>query len=156
MLENVRRWYGMSITGYVIMPEHVHLLVGEPERTRLSTAIQMLKQNVARELGVANGQLRFWQRRYYDFNVWTEAKRIEKLRYLHRNPVNVAWWQDQRTGNGVVFGIGQRELKAWLKSSRNGLLAKENGWAHRSPSSSTAFRYAPSPEGEGCGTPSVV
>jgi hypothetical protein len=29
----------------------------------------------------------FWQARYYDFNVWTEAKRIEKLRYIHRNPV---------------------------------------------------------------------
>ena len=28
-----------------------------------------------------------WQRRFYDFNVWTEAKRIEKLRYIHRNPV---------------------------------------------------------------------
>ena len=28
-----------------------------------------------------------WQARYYDFNVWTEAKRIEKLLYIHRNPV---------------------------------------------------------------------
>ena len=30
---------------------------------------------------------RFWQARFYDFNVWTEKKRIEKLRYIHRNPV---------------------------------------------------------------------
>jgi len=29
----------------------------------------------------------FWQPRYYDFNVWSEDKRIEKLRYIHRNPV---------------------------------------------------------------------
>ena len=28
-----------------------------------------------------------WQKRFYDFNVWTEHKRIEKLRYIHRNPV---------------------------------------------------------------------
>jgi len=28
-----------------------------------------------------------WQRRFYDFNVWTERKRIERLRYMHRNPV---------------------------------------------------------------------
>jgi REP-associated tyrosine transposase len=27
------------------------------------------------------------QRRFYDFNVWTEKKRVEKLRYMHRNPV---------------------------------------------------------------------
>jgi putative transposase len=29
----------------------------------------------------------FWQARFYDFNVFTERKRIEKLRYIHRNPV---------------------------------------------------------------------
>ena len=29
----------------------------------------------------------FWQPRYYDFNVWSEAKRTDKLRYIHRNPV---------------------------------------------------------------------
>lgn len=28
-----------------------------------------------------------WQRRFYDFNLWTSAKRVEKLRYMHRNPV---------------------------------------------------------------------
>jgi hypothetical protein len=28
-----------------------------------------------------------WQRRFYDFNVWSARKRIEKLRYMHRNPV---------------------------------------------------------------------
>jgi len=77
----------MFITGYVVMPEHVHLLVGEPERSTLAVAIQMLKQNVARELGHAHPLPRFWQRRYYDFNVWTEQKRVEKLKYLHRNPV---------------------------------------------------------------------
>jgi len=29
----------------------------------------------------------FWQARFYDFNVWTKRKRVEKLRYMHRNPV---------------------------------------------------------------------
>ncbi|MBA3914447.1 MAG: hypothetical protein H0X25_11520 [Acidobacteriales bacterium] len=32
-------------------------------------------------------QKHVWQKRFYDFNVWTEHKRIEKLRYIHRNPV---------------------------------------------------------------------
>lgn len=30
---------------------------------------------------------RVWQARYFDFNVCTAKKRVEKLRYLHRNPV---------------------------------------------------------------------
>ena len=32
-------------------------------------------------------QKHFWQARYYDFNVWSQTKRVEKLRYIHRNPV---------------------------------------------------------------------
>jgi REP element-mobilizing transposase RayT len=35
----------------------------------------------------ALGAEHVWQRRFYDFNVWTARKRIEKLRYMHRNPV---------------------------------------------------------------------
>ena len=84
--EQARRWYGFYVAGYVVMPEHVHLLLSEPERAKLSVALQMLKQNVARRLREAEGGP-LWQPRYYDFNVWSEAKRIEKLRYMHRNPV---------------------------------------------------------------------
>ena len=29
----------------------------------------------------------FWQARFYDFNVYSERKRIEKLNYMHANPV---------------------------------------------------------------------
>ena len=50
VLEQTRQWYGFYLSGYVVMPEHVHLLVSEPERGKLSTALQMLKQNVSREL----------------------------------------------------------------------------------------------------------
>ena len=72
--------------GYVVMPEHVHLLVNEPERDTLARAIQSLKQGVARRLGLRAADS-FWQARYYDFNVWSEHKFVEKLRYIHRNPV---------------------------------------------------------------------
>ena len=85
-LERVRMWYGCSIAGYVVMPEHVHLLLSEPERSKLSVTIQMLKQITSQKLR-AKHLPRFWQVRYYDFPVWSEAKRIEKLRYIHRNPV---------------------------------------------------------------------
>jgi putative transposase len=68
------------------MPEHIHLLLTEPERTKLSIALQMLKQNVARCLRCPErGPLQ--QPRYCDFNVWSYAKQTEKLRYIHRNPV---------------------------------------------------------------------
>jgi putative transposase len=85
-LERTRGVYRFGVLGYVVMPEHVHLLIGEPETAPLATALQALKQSVARTLALRAAEP-FWQARYYDFNVWTEKKYIEKLRYLHRNPV---------------------------------------------------------------------
>jgi putative transposase len=71
------------VVGYVVMPEHVHLLVSEPTLGTLDRAMQAIKLSVARR------QVRapFWQARYYDFNVWNPEKTTEKLDYMHRNPV---------------------------------------------------------------------
>ena len=85
-LETVRQQYGFFVYGFVVMPEHVHLLVSEPEKGRLAQALQSLKQSIARNLALRAAEP-FWQARYYDFNVWSARKRIEKLRYIHRNPV---------------------------------------------------------------------
>ena len=85
-LERVRQSYGLCVYGYVVMPEHVHLLVNEPERGGLAQMLQSLKQSVARTLALRSADS-FWQARYYDFNVWSERKFVEKLRYIHRNPV---------------------------------------------------------------------
>ena len=85
-LEKTRRSYEWCVLGYVVMPEHAHLLVSEPEKADLATAVQALKQSVSRRLALRAAEP-FWQARYYDFNVWSDQKRIEKLRYIHRNPV---------------------------------------------------------------------
>lgn len=85
-LEQTRRSYQFYVIGYVVMPEHVHLLVTEPERATLARAMQALKQSVSQKLNARHG--RFWQTRYYDFNVWSPEKRVEKLKYIHRNPVH--------------------------------------------------------------------
>jgi putative transposase len=84
-LERVRRSFGLFVYGYVVMPEHVHLLTGEPQREMLADALKSLKQGVARRLiGEAE---HFWQKRHYDFNIRDQRQFVEKLRYLHRNPV---------------------------------------------------------------------
>ena len=84
-LERVRRSFRLCVYGYVVMPEHVHLLLGEPERDTLAVALKSLKQGVSRRLiGEAE---HFWQKRYYDFNVRNGAQFSEKLPYIHRTPV---------------------------------------------------------------------
>jgi putative transposase len=90
VLEQVRQQYRFAIIGCVVMPEHVHLLLSKPEKANLPVAVQVLKQIVSRKLSAGEpsaAQEAFRQRRFYDFNVRTEHKRIEKLRYLHQNPV---------------------------------------------------------------------
>ena len=82
-LEVMRQRYKFVVTGYVVMPEHIHLLLGEPQKVLLSKAIQALKLSVS----VQSREKPFWQARYYDFNVQNPEKRVEKLRYMHRNPV---------------------------------------------------------------------
>jgi len=104
ILDEIRRRHEFRLVGYVVMPEHVHLLLGEPAKKDPSKILQVLKQKVARALlkkrrRGTNGQLslpfesstreeaHFWQRRFYDFNVWSEKKLKEKLEYMHANPV---------------------------------------------------------------------
>jgi len=101
ILEQVRRRYGIVVVGYVVMPEHVHLLISEPAKGNPSTVMQVLKQRFARQvlgeqrrrlarepLGFENAEAcQVWQGRFYDFPVFTAKKRVEKLRYMHRNPV---------------------------------------------------------------------
>jgi putative transposase len=85
-LERIRKRYGLVVAGYVLLPEHVHLLVGEPSVSSLAVALQVLKQQTSRKLK-RKGETHLWQRRYYDFNVWNHDKTVEKLKYMHRNPV---------------------------------------------------------------------
>jgi putative transposase len=101
ILEQVRARYNFVVVGYVVMPEHFHLMISEPAQGTPSTVMQILKQRFARQVmeewrnrpnlspneSHALNKGRVWMPRFYDFPVWTQAKRIEKLRYMHRNPV---------------------------------------------------------------------
>lgn len=87
VLESVRRRYGFIVVGYVAMPEHVHLLLSEPQRGNPSVVMQALKQGFVRRLlgrlrraadprqsslwSTAADEGRIWQHRFYDFVVFT-------------------------------------------------------------------------------------
>jgi len=90
-LEQTRRRFSFRVYGFVVMPEHVHLLVSEPERALLANAIQSLKIAVAKRSAVAREfdgkRARLWYKRYYDRNIRSYSDFLEKLRYIHRNPV---------------------------------------------------------------------
>ena len=71
------------------MPNHVHLLIGESLVDTPSVVLKVLKQRVSGDLRKNNpaNLPRFWQPRFYDFNIWSERKVREKLEYMHANPI---------------------------------------------------------------------
>jgi putative transposase len=106
VLAEVRDRYHFALVGCVVMPEHFHLLMSEAKTGTPSTVMQVLKQRVSRKLRrkqrrkrTSSSQLRlwqespmagprsFWQSRFYDFNVYSRKKKIEKVNYMHLNPV---------------------------------------------------------------------
>jgi putative transposase len=149
VLERARRRYRFVVVGYVVMPEHLHLLLSEPERGDPSQLMQAIKQGFARRLlrrlraassaacstgndprqgtlwDTALDHGHIWQARFYDFVVFTEKKRVEKLRYMHRNPVKRglvlepqqwAWssyrhYADGEPGTVLVNEVQKAELK---------------------------------------------
>ena len=111
-LGELREELKFRIIGYVLMPDHFHVLIWPtPERNpsrimqKLEGRVALfilknLRENIAQEwcrkmLGRVtlpptvhhHAHFRVWQRRFYDMNIWTPKKRAEKLDYRHNNPV---------------------------------------------------------------------
>jgi len=120
-LDRIRNQYQFKLHGYVIMPEHVHMVLHPPDGMRLGRVIGELKSRSARlilqvfrergrpidRLTVTRGGkvcLAFWQARCYDHNCRTPETVKEKIIYCHKNPVT----------RGLVSGPGD-----WRWSSYN-------------------------------------
>ncbi len=106
-LDAARASAGFALWAFVVMPEHVHLLIAPHEGVRISTILSAIKQPVARRAvaflkecdpsGLAalldaqpSGRRthRFWQPGGgYDRNMRSTRDVHEKLRYIHLNPV---------------------------------------------------------------------
>ena len=88
-----------SCIGFVVMPDHVHALIHFDEQGQLSIFMSQWKRRSSIELKrlyrgdlISYGQMidlngRMWQAKYYVFNVFSEKKAMEKLDYMHGNPV---------------------------------------------------------------------
>ncbi len=85
--------------GFVLMRDHVHAMIWLPVAGRLSHFLHEWKRLSSREIrewsrreapsyfaGFGQGK-RFWQPRYYSFEIYEQAKLNEKLTYMHLNPV---------------------------------------------------------------------
>ena len=84
ILEQIRARHEARVYAYVLMPEHIHLLINEPPSILLAQFLKAFKQIASRKL--KGNRPRFWQPRYFDANILGETARSEVIRYIHRNP----------------------------------------------------------------------
>lgn len=137
-LEAARVRFGMRVYGYVVMPEHVHLLVSEPERGTLADVMHFLKLSSAKRLRLmraARGEIgSLWQKRYYDRNLRGYDDFVEKLRYIHRNPVKrglVAKPEDWNWSSFAHYATGAHGVveveSEWTAQGRAGRRFEDRG-----------------------------
>jgi len=104
-LDKARAKHNFKMLGYVVMPNHVHLLLLPPNDMKLGLVIGEIKSLSARRIlgrwrsdrvsmpdsiRVKRGERNkvvFWQRRCYDRNCRNEKELLQSIEYCHNNPV---------------------------------------------------------------------
>ena len=91
-------FHRLAAAAYVIMPSHLHALIGFPEIEKLSSAVQSLKSLSARRIEPllpkklydclhTGGKYKLWRPRFDDLIIWSETQFRIKAEYIHNNPV---------------------------------------------------------------------
>lgn len=112
VLRQLRQEKGFLLVGWVLMPEHFHLLIKPEPAGSTSSVMQELKKRSAQQIvSILSGNrqhpwcrrmlaglrqpptvhsdshYRVWNRRFYPYGVYSDERRLEKLDYMHNNPV---------------------------------------------------------------------
>ena len=91
-------FFGHALAAYVVMPTHLHALMGLGNLQQLSQVMQSFKSLTARRLRPLlrsqhmevfdhNGRFVFWKQRFDDLVIWSEKQFRTKVEYIHNNPV---------------------------------------------------------------------
>ena len=135
ILEQTRSRHRACIYAYVLMPEHIHLLMDEPPEILLGLFLKSFKQEVSRKL--KGTREHFWQARYFDRNIRGEDSMSETIRYIHRNPIarglvaepeDYLWSSFKHYANGLP-GIVEIEPE-WLAARRTRAIAVASQQPH--------------------------
>jgi len=150
VLDELRNELKYKLLGYVIMLNHIHLLIQlrvgsdsfekkrvgsdsfepnkpeansfEPTRSDISYVVKRIKEASARKRNTyLKRSGKFWQKGFYDFNIYSEEKFVQKLNYIHNNPVQAGlinnpkdWlypsFQNYYSDNESVIKIDRIEL----------------------------------------------
>ena len=123
--------YDVRIAGYVLMPTHLHLLLGFEHLDNLSLLMQSYKSLSSRRLirmipdkskGLFAGSSprTFWKPRFDDLVIWSEKQFKIKLDYIHSNPVRAGLVEK---ASDYLYSSAD----SWL-SGKQGLIEVDKEW----------------------------
>jgi len=89
---NTLRYYkpllGFKIYSYVVMPDHIHLLIEPNERYDLSEVMKAIKGSFGRKYFMMRGERgKVWQRQFFEYSIEDDMDLKRKIQYIFENPV---------------------------------------------------------------------
>lgn len=104
-LKETAGYYMVSIVGYVLMPSHLHIMLGLRKAELSSRFMQSFKIITSKKLKSllpesylsifsCNGEFRFWTPRFDELGISSKKQFDIKLNYIHNNPVKAGLAKD--------------------------------------------------------------
>ena len=123
-IDSARNKNFFKLLGYVIMPEHVHLVIYPLPNTRVGYLIGGIKSHMAKKYfisaNIGSGDIPrvFWQKRCYDHNCRTVSSVREKINYCHDNPVKRGLVDSPGDWRWSSYNwyCGKRDVPLWIDS----------------------------------------
>lgn len=130
-LEEALQYHDISPAAYVLMPSHLHVLIGLKKIEKLSTVIQSFKSISSKRLRLQMPQSDFpdfyegegfqlWKPRFDDLIIWSEKQFKIKIEYIHNNPVKA------NLANNAV-GYEFSSARDWINGDR-GIISIDKNW----------------------------
>lgn len=87
-LYRYRREGRYELHAFVVMPEHVHLILTPAIDVTIERAVQLIKGAYSHEIGSIIGRnSEVWQRGFTDHRIRNEVDFVHHRNYIHQNPV---------------------------------------------------------------------
>ncbi len=107
VIQNIPAHLGITVDQYVIMPNHVHILVMITKedtlrairesplqcRSIISNAVGYIKMNASKRIRLRCGAISVWQRGFHDHIIRNLDDYEEHAKYIHENPAR--WYYDE-------------------------------------------------------------
>jgi len=109
VIAEVRRETGFRLLAYVVMPDHMHMVVTLSKEIRLGRVMQLIKGRFSNRYNESVGSRgRVWQERYHERALRTERDLFAAIEYVHMNPVEAGLADD--AASYVWSSAGRSEL----------------------------------------------